>query len=51
MTEKVDPKEYEAAWENVLDCDDGMKEEFSWAKDVIARMLTELAEKIESEEG
>ena len=26
------------------------KEEFSWAKDVIAKMLRELAEKVESEE-
>jgi hypothetical protein len=50
MTEKVDPKEDEAAWGTVLDCVDGMKEEFSWAKDVIAKMLRELAEKIESEE-
>ncbi len=25
MTEKVDPKEYEAAWESVLDCVDGME--------------------------
>ena len=48
-TEKVDPKEYEAAWESVLDCVDGMKEEFSWSKDVIAKMLRELAEKVESE--
>ena len=23
MTEKVDPKEYEAAWETFLDCVDG----------------------------
>ena len=46
MTEKVDPKEYEAAWESVLDCVDGMKEEFSWSKDVIAKMLRELAEKV-----
>ena len=51
MTEKVDPKEYEAAWESVLDCVDGMKEEFSWSKDVIAKRLRELAEKVESEEG
>ena len=50
MTEKVDPKEYEAAWESVLDCVDGMKEEFSWSKDVIAKMLRELAEEVESEE-
>ena len=50
MTEKVDPEEYEAAWESVLDCVDGMKEEFSWSKDVIAKMLRELAEKVESEE-
>ena len=34
MTEKVDPKEYQAAWESVLDCVEGMKEEFSWSKDV-----------------
>ena len=50
MTEKVDPKEYEAAWESVLDCVDGMKEEFIWSKNVIAKMLRELAEKVESEE-
>ena len=50
MTEKVDPIEYEAAWESVLDCVDGMKEEFSWSKNVIAKMLRELAEKVESEE-
>ena len=49
MTEKVDPNEYEAAWESVLDCVDGMKEEFSWSKDVIAKMLRELAETVESE--
>ena len=51
MTEKIDPKEYEAAWESVLECVDEMKEEFSWAKDVIAEMLRELAEKVESEEN
>ncbi|WP_197049644.1 hypothetical protein [Prochlorococcus sp. MIT 0801] len=51
MTEKVYPKEYEAVWESVLDCVDGLKEEFSWSKDVIAKMLRELAEKVESEEG
>ena len=50
MTEKVDKKEYVAAWESVLDCVDGMKEEFSLSKDVIAKMLRELAEKVESEE-
>ena len=50
MAEKIDPKEYEAAWESVLDCVDGMKEEFSWSKDVIAKMLRKIAEKIESEE-
>ena len=49
MTEKVDPNEYEAAWESVLDCVDGMKEEFSWSKDVIDKMLRELAETVESE--
>ncbi len=27
-----------------------MKEEFSWSKDVIAKMLRELAEKVEREE-
>ena len=46
---KVNPEEYEAAWESVMDCVDGMKEEFSWSKDVIAKMLRELAEKVESE--
>ena len=50
MTEKVDPKEYEAAGESVLDCVDGMKEEVSWSKDLIAKMLRELAEKVESED-
>ena len=50
MTEKVDAKEYEAAWESVLDCVDGMKEEFSWSKNVIAKMLRELAEKVERKE-
>ena len=29
MTEKVDRKEYEAAWESVLECLDGMKDQFS----------------------
>ena len=32
MTDKVDTKEYEAAWETVLDCVEGMKEECIWAK-------------------
>ena len=32
-----------------MECVDGMKEEFSWSKDVIAKMLRELAEKVESE--
>ena len=50
MTEKIDPKEYEAAWESVLDCVDGMKEEFIWSKDLIAEILRELAVKVESEE-
>ncbi len=50
MTEKVDRKKYEASWESVLDCVDGMKEEFSWSKNVIAKLLRELAEKVESEE-
>ena len=50
ITEKLAPKEYEAVWESVLDCVDGMKEEFSWSTDVIAKMLRELAEKVESEE-
>ena len=49
MTEKVDPNEYEAAWESVLDCVDGVKEEFSWSKGVISKMLRELAETVESE--
>ena len=49
MTEKIDQNEYEAAWESVLDCVEGMKEEFSWSKDVIAKMLRELAETVESE--
>ena len=44
MMEKVDSKENEAAWKNVLACEYGMKEESNWAKDVIAKMLTELAE-------
>ena len=39
MSEKIDPKEYEAARESVLDCVDGMKEEFKWSKDVIADYL------------
>ena len=50
MTEKVDTEEYEAAWESVLDCVEVMKEEFSWSKDIIAKMLRELAEKVENEE-
>ena len=50
MNEKVDTKEYEAAWESVLDCVDGMKEKFSQSKDVISKMLKELAERVESEE-
>ena len=50
MTRQLDPKEYEAAWESVLDCVDGMKEELSWSKDMIAKMLRELAEKVEREE-
>ena len=48
---KVDTKGYEAAWESVMDCVDGMKEELSWSKDVIAKMLRELAEKVESVEN
>ena len=50
MSEKVNPTEYEAAWESVLDCVDGMKEEFKWSKDVIAKMLRELAEEVEKQE-
>ena len=46
---KLNPEEYEAAWESVMDCVDGMKEEFSWSKYVIAQMLRELAEKVEGE--
>ncbi len=34
----------------MLYCEDGMNEKFSWAKDVISRMLGELAEEIESVE-
>ena len=48
---KIDPKKYEAAWETVLDCVDGMKEEFTWSKDVIAKMLVKLAEKVENEDA
>ena len=33
-----------------MECVAGMKEEFSWSKDVIAKMLRELAEKVESNE-
>ena len=51
MAKKIYAKEYEAAWESVLDCVDGMKEEFRWSKDVIANMLRELAKKVESEEA
>ena len=47
---KVNPEEYEVAWESVMDCVDGMKEEFRWSKDIIAKMLRELAEKVEREE-
>tara|TARA_Y100001968_G_scaffold108617_1_gene98238 strand:- start:368 stop:499 length:132 start_codon:yes stop_codon:yes gene_type:complete len=43
MTEKVDPKEYEVAWESVFDWGVGMKEEFSWSKDVISKMRRKLA--------
>ncbi len=46
---KVNPDEYIAAWKSVMDCVDGIKEEFSWSKDVIAKMLRELAEKVKSE--
>tara|TARA_Y100001968_G_scaffold65420_1_gene56204 strand:+ start:389 stop:544 length:156 start_codon:yes stop_codon:yes gene_type:complete len=46
---KVNHEEYEAAWELVMDWVDGMKEEFRWSKDVIAKMLKELAEVVESE--
>ena len=48
---KIDPKEYEAALESVMDCFDGMKQEFSLSKDVIAKMLRELAEKLERDEN
>ena len=51
MSEKVNPTEYEAAWESVLDCVEGMKEEFRWPKDVIANMIGEFAEKVEREKG
>ena len=48
---KVDPKGYLAAWESVMDCVDGTKEEFNWSKNEIAKMLRELAEKVESNEN
>ena len=48
---KVDPKEYKAAWESLMDCVDGMKEEFNWSKDVISKILRELAEKVERDEN
>ena len=48
MFKKINPKEYEAAWESVLDCVEGIKEEFGWSKDVIAKRLNELAMKFES---
>ena len=47
MTEQIDPKEYEAAWESVLDCVDGTKEEISQSKHVISKLIRELAEKVE----
>ena len=47
---KVNPDQYEAAWEFVWDCVEGMKEEFSWSKDIIAKMLRELAERRENDE-
>ncbi len=50
MSKKVGPKEYEVAWRSVLDCVDGIKEELSWSKDVTAKILIELAGKIENEE-
>ena len=37
MFEKIDPKEYERAWESVMDCVDGMKEEFKWSKMLLPR--------------
>ena len=40
---KTDPDQYEAAWESVLECVDGMKEEFNWSKDIICKMLREMA--------
>ena len=48
---KVHPQEYEAAWESVMDCVDGTKEEINWSKNEIAKMLRELAEKVESDEN
>ena len=41
---KVNPEEYEAACESVMDCVDCMKEKFNWSKDVISKMLRELGE-------
>ena len=51
MTKRIDPEEYEAAWEFVLDYLDGMKEEFSWSRDVITNMLRKLAEEVENKEN
>tara|TARA_B100000945_G_scaffold293150_1_gene268873 strand:- start:414 stop:560 length:147 start_codon:yes stop_codon:yes gene_type:complete len=48
MTEKVDKQNMIKLWESVLDCVDEMKKELSWSKDVIAKMLRKLAEKVES---
>ncbi len=45
MTEKLDKKAYQAAQASVLYCVDGMTEEFSWSKDLIARFLENLLRK------
>ena len=43
---KEHPKEYEASWKSVLDCLAGIKNEFSWSQDVIAKKLLELDQKV-----
>ena len=48
---KIDPKAYEAAWESIMDCVDGITEDFNWSKDIIAKMFRELAEKVERNEN
>tara|TARA_Y100001968_G_scaffold286483_1_gene287262 strand:- start:818 stop:991 length:174 start_codon:yes stop_codon:yes gene_type:complete len=47
MTVKLDLRKYEAARKFVLDWVSGMKEAFSWGKDVIRKMPKEHVEKVE----